>query len=241
MKLSNLSTTYLSHTQIFKAQNDWHVLGYDEGGQQVRDAIRQWHNEYYMPYQSIYENGYRMTEGQLQDFISDLRSRNAMERVGDSNIFRGQTLVDKPCELFNLKDKGIQTVIDLVGYGDSYSKKVADAGMKYYCYPIYDNWWNRFDFSDRAYIDDLVKFLEKMQEGNIYIGCQHGSNDTDIALILNNFFNPKLEDKCKTEIPPSDFEYNLNAVYDALTKKDKIKLGWTKEFEQRLIKKLISI
>jgi hypothetical protein len=82
-----------------------------------------------------------------------------------------------------------------------------------------------------------------MQNGNIYIGCQYGANDTDIALILNNFFNPLLEDKCPTTIPPndSDFPIKLNSIYDAFKKSDKKELGWTKEFEKRLIKKLISI
>ena len=241
MKILTINNNIPSKNQNFKSSNDWQVFGYDEGGKAARDAIRAWHNKNVMPYQSIYENGYRISEAQLQNFLSSLRRRNAIERVGDSTIYRGQTLVDKPSELLSLKSKGIKTVIDLVGYGETYSQKVADAGMKYYCYPIYENWWDRFDFTERNYIEELVKFIEKMQEGNIYIGCQHGSNDTDIALILNDFFNPKLEDKCKTKIPASDFTYNLNSIYDALTSKDKMKLGWTKEFEQRLIKRLVSI
>lgn len=82
-----------------------------------------------------------------------------------------------------------------------------------------------------------------MQEDNIYIGCQHGANDTDIALILNDFFNPKLEGKIKTKIQPteSDFPIKLNTIYDMFTKEDKKLLGWTNEFEKRLVRRLISI
>ena len=131
----------------------------------------------------------------------------------------------------------------MVDYGESYKNDVEKADLKYYKYNIYDNWWNRYDFSSKEYIQELVDFLKKMQEGNIYIGCQHGANDTDIALLLNDLFNPTLEDKCPTKIPPSDsdFPIKLNTIYDAFKKSDKKALGWTKEFEQRLIKKLISI
>ena len=220
------------------------ILGFDDSiSQEKRNLIREHYDSWHTPYMSIYEKGHRMTNYQLNLYISELKKRNAMQKIEGTTIYRGQTLVDKPCYLYDLKKKGIEMVIDLVDYGDSYRNAVKDADLKYYKYNIYEKWWNCYDFSSRKYIKEFVKFLKKMQEGNIYIGCQYGANDTDIALMLNDFFNPLLEDKCPTTIMPndSDFPIKLNSIYDALKKSDKKKLGWTKEFEQRLIKKLISI
>jgi hypothetical protein len=197
-----------------------------------------------MPYQSIYESQPRMGEYQLDILIKTLQNKPAMERIEDTTIYRGKTLVEHPQEAFyNLKDKGIKSIVDLVGYGKEYEAKTVKAGMDYSVYNIFDNWWNRVDFDSREFIDNFVKFIKKMQEGHIFIGCQFGSNDTDIALILNDFFNPVLEDKAKTTIPPTDadFPMRLNMIYEALTKSDKKAMGWTKDFEQRLIKKLIRI
>ena len=233
-----------SYTPNFKSYIDDGIIGYDDSiSQERRNLIREHYSKWHTPYQSIYEKGGRLTNYQMNLLIEQLKRKHAIQNIEGTTIYRGQTLVDKPCYLHNLQDKGIKTVIDLVDYGDTYKESVTNAGLKYYKYNIYDNWWNRYDFASREYINELVKFLSKMQEGNIYIACQHGANDTDIALILNDFFNPLLEDKCPTTIPPndSDFPIKLNTIYDALKKSDKKKLGWTKEFEKRLIKKLISI
>ncbi len=229
----------------FKSQynHDKHVFAYDDSvSQERRQAIREHYNKWAIPYYSIYEKEPRLGEYQLNTLISNIRKRNELTRIPNTTVYRGQTLVDKADDaLCNLKSKGIKTVIDLVGYGKDYEEKVKNAGLNYYEYSIYDNWWNLNDYTTKEFIDNMVLFLKKMQEGNIYIGCQHGANDTDIALILNNFFNPQLEDKCKTSITPNEFSYEINSIYDSLTSKHKQDLGWTKEFEQRLVKKLISI
>ena len=228
----------------FKANNNDAMSNIDDiAFQDIRDSIREHYNKWHMPYQSIYEKGHRLTNYQIGLMINDLKKRNPIQKIDGTTIYRGQTLADSTCKLYDLKRKCIKTVIDLVDYGKEYENNVKQADLKYYKYNIYENWWNRYDFTSRKYIKELVKFLKKMQEGNIYIGCQHGANDTDIALLLNDFFNPVLEDKCPTKISPndSDFPIKLNTIYDALKKSDKKTLGWTKEFEQRLIKKLISI
>lgn len=241
MKILPINVNY--YKASFKGYTDDGIIACDDNMfQDVRNEIRAHYSEWKMPYFSVYENGYRMTDYQLGSYINELKKK-AMQQIEGTTIYRGQTLVDKSCYLYDLKSKGVNTVIDLVDYGDSYKKSVKAAGLNYYKYNVYENWWNRYDFSSRKYIKELVKFLKKMQEGHIYIGCQFGANDTDIALMLNDFFNPMLEDKCPTKIPPSDsdFPIKLNTIYDALKKSDKKKLGWTKEFEQRLIRKLISI
>ncbi len=228
----------------FKSNNDDKYIAYDDSiSQERRNYIRAHYDKLQMPYYSIYEKKGQLTEYQMKLELRELEKRHGIERIDGTDIYRGQTLVDRPQDLYLLQSKGIKTVIDLVGYGDSYKTTVNNAGMDYFEYSIYDNWWNRTDFSSPKYIEGLVDFLHKMQHGDIYIGCQHGSNDTDIAMILNDFFNPFVENKIKTKISPmdADFPIKLNTIYDALTSKDKLKLSWTKEFEQRVIKKLLTI
>lgn len=226
----------------FKSNNKGTIGFDDEVSQAKRHYIREHYDSWHNPFYSIYEKEPRLNEYQLNNLIRNIRSRSQLEQVADTTIYRGQTLVNKDIDaLCNLKKYNVKTVIDLVGYGETYENKVKNAGIEYYKYSIFDNWWNQKDYSNRAFIDETIKFLKKMQEGNIYIGCQNGSNDTDIALILNNFFNPLLENKCKTKMRPNEFSLELNTIFDALTQEDKLKLGWTKEFERRLIKKLISI
>lgn len=228
----------------FKGYVDDGIIGYDDAVSEAnRNYIRSHYNSWKMPYQSIYEKEGRMTDYQLKLIIYDLEKNHDMRLIeGSNNIHRGQTLVEKPEYLKALKQKNIETIIDLVGYGKTYEKGVKDAELDYYVYNIYENWWEVSSF-DVSHKNKLVNFLKKMQQGNIYIGCQHGANDTDIALILNDFFNPLLEGKIKTTIKPSDsdFPVKLNTLYDLFTQEDKKLLGWTKDFEKRLIRKLISI
>ena len=226
----------------FKSYFDRHVIGYDdEISKKKRNMIREHYNSWHMPYQSLYEEQPRLSEYELGVLINTLKNKPKMQQVGDSSIYRGKTLSEHPQEaFFNLRKMGIKSIVDLVGYGQIYEEKAQKAGLNYFEFSIFDNWWNNTNFESREFIDKLVKFLKKMQEGNIFIGCQFGANDTDIALILNDLFNPKLAGKVQTTIPPddADFPIRLNTIYDALKKSDKEALGWTKEFEQRLIKRL---
>ena len=231
---------------IFKSYQDDGIICYDDPAfQEIRNSIREHYNKWHydIPYKSIYEKGEKLNATQLQLMISNLEKYHEMQKVDDNlNIYRGQTLVEKPYYLYDVKNKGVKTIIDLVGYGEGYEEEVKRTGLNYYCYDIYENWWSKIDF-DSEDIKKLIDFIKVIQKGNVYIACQHGANDTDIAIILNDFFNPMLSEKVKTTIPANDadFPIKLNMIYDAFTKIQKKKLGWTKEFEQKLIKKLTSI
>ncbi len=230
-------------TNFTTFKSSYQDSGYDDPFfQSVRNAIRKHYAKWHMPQQDIFEKEHKLTDYEILHIINNLEKYHEMQKIEGTNIYRGQTLVDKTDCLQALSAKGIKTVIDLVDYGDSYKQAIKKAGMDYFAYNIYSNWWD-LSYLETPKIPKLIEFLKKMQEDNIYIGCQHGSNDTDVAFILNEFFNPKLEGKAKTKIPPndSDFPLKLNLIYDALKPEDKKLLGWTKEFEQRLVKKLISI
>ena len=227
----------------FKSYKDDGIIGFDDSvSQGKRNYIREHYNSWHMPYRSIYDKEHRKSDYQIKQITDDWEKYHDIKKIEGTNIYRGQTLVEKPCSLYSLKNKGIKTVIDLVGYGPTYEQEVKNVGLNYYTYNIYDNWWAKIDF-DSEDIKKLVDFIKVVQQDNLYIGCQHGANDTDIAFIINDFFNPKLEGKVKTTIPPYDVDFpmKLNMIYEAITKEQKKALGWTKEFEQKLIKKLISI
>ena len=232
-----------SYTPNFKSYTDDCIIGFDDSiSQKRRNFIREHYNSWHMPYHSIYNSEHKLTDYQMKILIENFEKYHDIQKINGTNIYRGQTLVDKPEYIETLKTKGIKTIIDLVGYGKTYEEEVNKSGLDYYSYNIYENWWNITDIKP-IHVNKLVDFLKKMQEDNIYIACQHGANDTDIAFILNDFFNPFLEGKAKTTIPASDsdFPIKLNTIYDMLSNMHKKMLGWDKEFEQRLIKKLISI
>lgn len=239
----NISPINYIHKTAFKSYTDDGIIGYDDSiSEKKRNLMREHYYKWTMPFYNIYEKGHRLTNYQIALYLADLEKNHDIQKIEGTNIYRGQTLFEKPERLQVLNKKGIKTVIDLVRYGRAYQDEVENAGLDYFAYSIYENWWDTKDF-EPSQIRMLVKFLQKMQEDNIYICCQNGSNDTDVALILNDFFNPMLEGKIKTKIQAaeSDFPIKLNTIYDMLTKEDKKLLGWTKEFEQKLIKKLISI
>lgn len=239
----NISPIKFNNYVSFKSYQDDGIIGFDDSvSQERRNYIREHYESWRMPYSSIYEQEHRKTDYQIKQVTSSWGKHHDIEQIPGTNIYRGQTLVERPYKLYDLKNRGIKTVIDLVGYGEGYKKEAEQVGLKYYTYNIFDNWWSKINFNSED-IEKLVNFIKTLQKDNIYIGCQHGANDTDIAFILNDFFNPKLEGKIKTTILPtdSDFPIKLNAIYDSLTSVQKKKLGWTKEYEQRVIKKLISI
>ncbi len=238
----NISKTSLNFRSDYYSKN---VIAYDDDvSKERRNFLRDHYHSWSMPYQSLYESQPRLGEYQLQALIRDLKNRPEIELIPGTTIYRGKTLCEHPIEAFyHLKEKGVKNIVDLVGYGKTYEEKAHKAGLNYSVFSIFDNWWNITDFDSRRFVDDFVQFIKKMQEGHTFIGCQYGSNDTDIAMIFNDFFNPVLEDKAKTTIPPTDadFPMRLNMIYEALTKADKKAMGWTKEFEQRLLRKLTCI
>ncbi len=92
--------------------------------------------------------------------------------------------------------------------------------------------------SKRSMIGYFTDFINTMQKGNVYIGCKCGTIRTDIALMLNQLFNPK---QAKY---PNHIEYNqkfldnAEILYKNLTDSDKLKMGWDEVFDSQFLKKL---
>jgi len=94
-----------------------------------------------------------------------------------------------------------------------------------------------FDKQVRRSVERFVDYIEVMQKGYCYIGCEYGTYRTDDYLLLNTVFNPKANAQ---DIPNADiFEIDLmKNLYKNLTPEDKKRMGWSKEFDENIPKRL---
>ena len=89
----------------------------------------------------------------------------------------------------------------------------------------------------RKSVDRFVDYIETMQKGYYYIGCEYGTYKTDNYLLLNTVFNPKAKDPFipNTDLVKLDM---MKDLYKNLTPEDKKRMGWTKEFDENVPKRL---
>ena len=127
------------------------------------------------------------------DDLSDLSIQNLTLATNKKGI-RGSSIFSKTNKKFmsNLKEAGIDTVIDLRAESNiERSIQQCDrAGLKYVHFPIdYDQKLNIEQIN--SFKELLPSFFDAMDEGKFYIGCNEGTNRTDVAFGLNYLFNPK--------------------------------------------------
>lgn len=89
----------------------------------------------------------------------------------------------------------------------------------------------------RQSVNRFVDYIETMQKGYYYIGCEYGTYKTDNYLLLNSVFNPKAEEPIlpHTDLVKIDM---MKDLYKNLTPEDKKRMGWTKEFDENVPKRL---
>lgn len=257
----NMKISAINSGINFKS-NDGFVFGYDDSvSQNRRNQIREHYQTYSMPYQNIYEKEGRLGEYALNNLIGELAKKPKVTdyksimnlpayniRPISPNSYRGSTLADAPerC-LHTLKQSGIDTVIDLVGYWN-YEEKVKDAGMNYLYFPINQGVrhtvWdraalqdNKNDIETREFIEDFINYIQTMQKGYVYIGCEFGKYQTDDALLLNNAFNPKAKRPLNIYNAPFKLDLMRN-LYNNLTEDDKKRMGWDKEFDENFLPRI---
>ena len=110
-------------------------------------------------------------------------------------------------------------------YGPQEPYKTKEEARKYYL--------DYYEQSKREGINDFIKFINFMQKDNVYIGCECGTYDTDRALMLNDFFNPKAQNVPRAGCFADDIYLDaMIRLYNNLTPEDKAKLGWDEEFEK---------
>ncbi len=94
-----------------------------------------------------------------------------------------------------------------------------------------------FACAARNSVERFVKFIEVLQKGFYYIGCEYGTYKTDEFMLLNTVFNPKAESDfipCK-ELFKVNYMINL---YNNLSSEHKQRMGWTQDFGERVLKRL---
>ena len=288
MKINNsiLTSQYIYNPSFKANENEWNVFGIDEAGLPKRDYIRQWHDEHYMPYQSIYENEGRMSEYQLNTLMSGLIRKpvpvnnEKLKKLGLVNLeqigkrfYRGAMLFCRNFEkVSGLKDAGIRTIVDLVG-GTNLEEECIKNDIKYFhlnmdctgdAYTTESNIRRMYEriFRDIANLDEMeiqkilnekveiwkartsnhiekfIKFINIMQHDNVYIGCELGIYRTNIALFFDYLFNPKRHNVYEPESIRKSLIQSAKNLYYNLTDSDKIKMGWTKAFDEQFLPKL---
>lgn len=97
-----------------------------------------------------------------------------------------------------------------------------------------------YDEEKNRFIEELVQFVNMVNKGHVYMGCQFGTDKTDDALCLNSVFNPKFKDEGfhRTSIPNDVITNKIKNFYSNLTDDHKKRLGWTKEHEEYVLEML---
>lgn len=171
-----------------------------------------------------------------------------------TNSYRGQTPCEDISTLKTLKTAGIKRIVDLCGY-HGFDDVVKRSGLEYYKFVVDDYFFEndafqksyrdtysskeRFEINKNDFLDKFVKFIQTMQKDYVYIGCEYGKYKTDNALMVNHFFNPAFED-CRNYITlfNKHFLPELVNLYNNLKPEHKKLMGWTKEFDAKLLPRL---
>lgn len=127
-------------------------------------------------------------------------------RLIDSNSIRGVTLANqKPEILKELKESGIETIIDLRAEANTdsdYAQKCYENGLDYFNFKLKVNMpiftpplasklsMEERNLENKNFLENLPKFFELMDRGKYYMACLLGLHRTDLAVVLNYLINP---------------------------------------------------
>ena len=127
-------------------------------------------------------------------------------RLIDSNSIRGVTLANQKTSLLKeLKECGINTIVDLRSEGDvgsKYAEACFENGLNYVNFKLKINMpifnlplSSKLSTDERkseieAFIKRMPEFFKIMNEGKYYMACLLGLHRTDLAVVLNYLINP---------------------------------------------------
>lgn len=94
--------------------------------------------------------------------------------------------------------------------------------------------------TNRMFVEDFVKLIGCIREGNCFITRSYRNglfvNGHELEM-LENCFNPD-SISTKKYVHPEDYWRKVKILYNNFTENDKKVMGWTKDFEQKVIAKL---
>ena len=160
------------------------------------------------------------------------------------NVFIGSALFDDVFNTCNTpvcieiaKKAGIRTIVDLDnGTSGKYKEVVENAGLEYYSFPV--RRCTSEEQNKKVLREELVNFIKKMQEDNIYVGSDSWMS-RDTAAYLNFYFNPKFDSVHISTFENVDMNKSLaRKMYSYLTDEDKKSIGWTPKYEENFKQKL---
>jgi len=92
--------------------------------------------------------------------------------------------------------------------------------------------------SSRIFIDNFTDYIQAMQKGNVYMGCEFGTYNTDTAVMFDYLFNPKMKHNTKISYYNKGFLNSAENLYHNLTDIDKLKMNWPKDFDKVFLERL---
>lgn len=126
-------------------------------------------------------------------------------RIVNKNCASGSTFADKPKYLRELKELGVQTIIDFRGEASSvYEEECRKNGFNYFNFNLNNvqnltnpeyfihKKNNKFKVTDK-FVQKLLDFFSLVNDGYVYMGCQYGIDRTNMALTLNYLMNHQEE------------------------------------------------
>lgn len=89
----------------------------------------------------------------------------------------------------------------------------------------------------KEFMEKFIDFINVMKQGHLYIGCEFGEYRTPNILALNTYFNPN---RTYADTYPTNqfFLQAIKNMYKNLTANDKLRLGFTEEYDKNLREKL---
>ena len=191
-------------------------------------------------------NSYKGSTEGMSDRVCKQLKKAGIKRVISFLVFPGDNIE-------NCKNNGLETYWYPIGadYWNSDMFKSEETIRKNtyneWCYYLNENEFKEILDSNleswrtnkKAQIEKFVNFIQIMQKENVYVGCACAIGRTEALLALNYFFNQKAS-KTKCHFPYKDccIAQRLMNLYKNLTPEDKIKMGWTQEFDKSFIQRL---
>ena len=161
-----------------------------------------------------------------EDILMSAGLWNLMSLYGDNSYRAGlNDITPKQVEI--IKQSGIEHIVDL----RSHASKEDFKDIDYLNFRVFDVFNMRGDFCS-----ELVKFVQTMQKGNVLLGCEFGTKNSDYAQRINYLFNPKAHTMPKR--CGRGFDYDMEDIYYELSDQNKKDMGWNEEFDKNFLKKL---